>query len=84
MNGFQAAEAIRKIEESRNRSTSTSNGVGSIPLRPGYQRSKIFALTGLASLDDKRKAFAAGVDGYLIKPVSFKTLNGVFEQLMNG
>jgi len=26
-------------------------------------RSKILALTGMSSLDDKRKAFEAGVDG---------------------
>ncbi|KAG8684772.1 His Kinase A domain containing protein, partial [Ceratobasidium sp. 395] len=45
---------------------------------------KIFALTGLATPDDKRKALAAGFDGYLIKPVSFKTLDGLFQKLASG
>ncbi|KAG8864828.1 His Kinase A domain containing protein [Tulasnella sp. 330] len=38
----------------------------------------------LASIEDKRKAFAAGVDGYLIKPVSLKTLERVFQRLKTG
>lgn len=42
---------------------------------------KIFALTGLATPEDKRRALAAGFDGYLIKPVSFKTLDGLFQKL---
>ncbi|KAG9127245.1 His Kinase A domain containing protein [Ceratobasidium sp. 392] len=45
---------------------------------------KIFALTGLATPDDKRRALAAGFDGYLIKPVSFKTLDGLFQKLASG
>lgn len=28
-----------------------------------YRRTKILALTGMSSLEDKRKAFDAGVDG---------------------
>ncbi|KAF8606662.1 hypothetical protein BDV93DRAFT_553820 [Ceratobasidium sp. AG-I] len=42
---------------------------------------KIFALTGLATPEDKRRALTAGFDGYLIKPVSFKTLDGLFQKL---
>ncbi|QRV75076.1 protein-histidine kinase [Ceratobasidium sp. AG-Ba] len=47
----------------------------------GAPCAKIFALTGLATPEDKRKALAAGFDGYLIKPVSFKTLDGLFQKL---
>ncbi|KAF8979680.1 His Kinase A domain containing protein [Entomortierella lignicola] len=43
----------------------------------GYKPTVIFALTGLASDEDKRLAFECGVDGYLTKPVSLKTLGGL-------
>ncbi|KAF8348878.1 hypothetical protein F5887DRAFT_948130 [Amanita rubescens] len=45
------------------------------------QRTRILALTGMSSLEDKRRAFDAGVDGYLVKPVAFKTLDEMFHQL---
>jgi len=32
-------------------------------------------------LEDKRRAFEAGVDGYLVKPVAFKTLEEMFRRL---
>ncbi|RXK37056.1 hypothetical protein M231_05644 [Tremella mesenterica] len=52
----------------------------SIPPAPVLQaRVKIFALTGLATADDKREAFISGVDGYLVKPVSFVTLDVIFK-----
>ncbi|KAG9010964.1 His Kinase A domain containing protein [Tulasnella sp. JGI-2019a] len=79
-NGFEASEEIRKIERSRRRHSQASDSLEA----PHDARSKIFALTGLASIEDKRKAFAVGVDGYLIKPVSLKTLASVFQRLKNG
>jgi len=45
------------------------------------QRVRILALTGMSSLEDKRRAFEAGVDGYLVKPVAFKTLDDMFHKL---
>jgi len=45
------------------------------------QRTRILALTGMSSLEDKRRAFEAGVDGYLVKPVAFKTLDDMFHKL---
>ncbi|GJE94509.1 Signal transduction histidine kinase [Phanerochaete sordida] len=42
---------------------------------------RILALTGMSSLEDKRRAFDAGVDGYLVKPVAFKTLDMMFHKL---
>lgn len=62
MDGFEACEAIRKVEEQRYRTALTDALVAGHPPLPKY-RSKIFALTGLAALEDKRRAFAAGVDG---------------------
>lgn len=43
----------------------------------GYRPTIIFALTGLAGEEDKRLAFECGVDGYLTKPVSLKTLGSL-------
>ncbi|KAG6334055.1 hypothetical protein ID866_5029 [Astraeus odoratus] len=45
------------------------------------RRSSILALTGMSSLEDKRKAFEAGMDGYLVKPVAFKMLDDMFHKL---
>jgi CheY-like chemotaxis protein len=47
--------------------------------QPG--RVRILALTGLATEGDKKMAFASGVDGYLVKPVSLKTLSSVFKKV---
>jgi len=62
MNGFEAAQEIRKVEERRYRSTVTDALVAGLA-PPSKPRTKIFALTGLATIQDKRKAFSAGVDG---------------------
>jgi CheY-like chemotaxis protein len=71
MNGHQATRAIRKIEATRRTGRPAETpGI----LEPGQPillapskiiqtRSKIFALTGLATADDKREAFGSGVDG---------------------
>ncbi|EKM58067.1 uncharacterized protein PHACADRAFT_159124 [Phanerochaete carnosa HHB-10118-sp] len=59
-------EASRKKEEQSDRRT---------------QNARILALTGMSSLEDKRRAFDAGVDGYLVKPVAFKTLDVMFHKL---
>ncbi|KAJ8072841.1 hypothetical protein PM082_016400 [Marasmius tenuissimus] len=45
------------------------------------RHSRIVALTGMSSLEDKRRAFEAGVDGYLVKPVAFKTLDEMLHKL---
>ncbi|KAJ6577377.1 hypothetical protein B0H19DRAFT_1119550 [Mycena capillaripes] len=48
---------------------------------PNGAPTRILALTGMSSLEDKRRAFEAGVDGYLVKPVAFKTLDEMFAKL---
>lgn len=60
--GFEASHEVRKVEEQRYRAAVTDALVAGLP-PPKKHRSRIFALTGLAALEDKRKAFAAGVDG---------------------
>ncbi|KAH9029846.1 Fph type histidine kinase [Lactarius pseudohatsudake] len=65
LDGYGATMQIRKIEASRS----------------GLKSSYILALTGMSTLEDKRKAFEAGVDGYLVKPVAFKTLSEMFGRL---
>ncbi|TFY82873.1 hypothetical protein EWM64_g1139 [Hericium alpestre] len=66
LDGVGAASRIRNIEATRTEKE-----------RPA----RILALTGMSSLDDKRRAFEAGVDGYLVKPVAFKTLTEMFHRL---
>ena len=45
----------------------------------GLQPSTIMAVTGVASASSQQKAFDAGVNNYLVKPVSLKDL----KRLMN-
>jgi signal transduction histidine kinase/CheY-like chemotaxis protein len=46
-----------------------------------HRPTRILALTGMSTIEDKRRAFEAGVDGYLVKPVAFKTLDEIFSKL---
>jgi len=65
LDGIGATAQIRQLELRRSSRHST----------------RILALTGMSSLEDKRRAFEAGVDGYLVKPVAFKTLDEMFRKL---
>ncbi|KAF9223470.1 hypothetical protein BS17DRAFT_767327 [Gyrodon lividus] len=65
LDGVGATVEIRQIERARS----------------AQQSCVILALTGMSSLEDKRKAFEAGMDGYLVKPVAFKTLDDMFHRL---
>lgn len=62
LDGFQSTKRIREIEAQRKH-----NGEMTRP-------SIIVALTGLASDEDQKKAFAAGVDHFVTKPLRFKDL----------
>lgn len=95
MDGHAATRAIRKIEAERRAappppgppsasslSAASIQSMTKIPPHLPYQsRTKIFALTGLATTDDKREAFASGVDGYLVKPVSLASLDQIFKRI---
>lgn len=72
LDGIGATAEIRHIESARRKA---------LAKQAGEDRAGILALTGMSSLEDKRKAFDAGVDGYLVKPVAFKTLEEMFRKL---
>ncbi|KAF8968010.1 hypothetical protein BDZ97DRAFT_1800465 [Flammula alnicola] len=69
LDGVGATMEIRRIEANLAKDS------------PDFRPSRILALTGMSSLEDKRRAFDAGVDGYLVKPVAFKTLDDMFHKL---
>ncbi|KAI0768141.1 hypothetical protein BD413DRAFT_567029 [Trametes elegans] len=71
LDGVGATARMREIEARRQQDES----------RPKEHPARILALTGMSSLEDKRRAFEAGVDGYLVKPVAFKTLDTMFQKL---
>ncbi|WWC89244.1 uncharacterized protein L201_004163 [Kwoniella dendrophila CBS 6074] len=88
MNGHDATRAIRKIEATRRDAPQDipfvpppGRPVSIPPLKVVQARAKIFALTGLATQDDKREAFGSGVDGYLVKPVSLASLDAIFKKI---
>ncbi|KAF9350628.1 His Kinase A domain containing protein [Mortierella sp. AD094] len=60
----------------------TEQGDGEKELEKGYRPTIIFALTGLAADEDKRLAFECGVDGYMTKPVSLKTLGSLMSSCL--
>ncbi|WVF71252.1 hypothetical protein IAT40_006054 [Kwoniella sp. CBS 6097] len=89
MNGHDATRAIRQIEATRRSAPASELPVVPPPGKPVtipptkvvQARAKIFALTGLATQDDKREAFGSGVDGYLVKPVSLSSLDTIFKKI---
>jgi len=58
--GFKSTEMIREYEQQLRKTS------------PTRKRSIIIAFTGLASAADQDKAFAAGVDRFVTKPLRFK------------
>lgn len=65
LDGLGATVEIRQLEK----------------VRESRQPSVILALTGMSSLEDKRRAFEAGMSGYLVKPVAFRTLEEMFRKI---
>jgi len=49
---------------------------------PGWQHVPVVALTAYAMLEDRERAFAAGFNGYLAKPVNLTALRLQIEQLL--
>ncbi|OSD06395.1 hypothetical protein PYCCODRAFT_1360537 [Trametes coccinea BRFM310] len=73
LDGVGATTRMREIESKRFHAQKDSS--------TKQHPARILALTGMSSLEDKRRAFEAGVDGYLVKPVAFKTLDTMFQKL---
>lgn len=63
MDGIEATRTIRKVESDRRLEDSIKTGEKPVGEKVIQQRCKIFALSGRATADDKKQAFAAGVDG---------------------
>lgn len=63
MNGYDATRRIRGIEFGRRHGSPDATADPAVAARALPNHSKIFALTGLATADDKRQAFGSGVDG---------------------
>ncbi len=61
--GFESTRMIRKLEQQRKQESS-----GAAAFRPA----NIIAFTGLASEADQKKAFAAGIDHFVTKPLRFQ------------
>jgi CheY-like chemotaxis protein len=66
MGGIESTREIRRFE------AEGSSG--------GRKKSLIVALTGLAAVSDQREAFSAGVDSFMVKPVSFKALQQTLDE----
>jgi CheY-like chemotaxis protein len=67
MDGFEATEAIRTLESDND----------------CVSPSKIIALTGLGSDEHVAKAYAAGVDMFVTKPVSIKQITRLIDDVKN-
>lgn len=63
MDGIDSSRNIRKVESDRRIDASITTGEKPVGDKIIQTRCKIFALSGRATSDDKKKAFAAGVDG---------------------
>jgi CheY-like chemotaxis protein len=66
--GFESTKRIRKMEAQRKQDGESS--------RPSI----IVALTGLASDEDQKRAFSAGVDHLVTKPLRFKDLKQMLSE----
>lgn len=69
VDGFRATAEIRQREAKNN--------------LPESHRLEIVAFTGLVSSKDQRAAMAAGVDGYVTKPASIKSVQNVISKWKN-
>jgi len=76
LDGVSATIQMRSIEATRKLANPSSEASDQ-----KLPAARILALTGMSSLEDKRRAFEAGVDGYMVKPVAFKTLDTMFQKL---
>jgi CheY-like chemotaxis protein len=69
MSGIESTREIRALE---------------MRLPEQYKRSFIIALTGLAAGSDRDEAFTAGIDAFMVKPVSFKDLEKMLQHVGKG
>jgi CheY-like chemotaxis protein len=67
LSGIESTREIRQLEKDRREK--------GLKGRAAF----IVALTGLAAESDRREAFGAGVDEFMVKPVNFGVLRGVLD-----
>lgn len=89
LSGTEATREIRALERrdpgmylagaDKGAETATGKG-GNKRRRPAY----IVALTGLATGADRREAFEAGVDAFVVKPARFRELEGMWVDALGG
>jgi CheY-like chemotaxis protein len=85
VDGFEATRAIRQLEQTGLKpSIPASNGQILSSESGSRQQALIIALTGLASGDDREKAYKAGVDLFTTKPVKFGKLAELLAQWEEG
>ncbi|MCX6993037.1 MAG: PAS domain S-box protein [Kiritimatiellaeota bacterium] len=72
MDGFEATRRIREMESERSEG-SGSNQSSTINHQP-FHRIPILALTAHTMPEDREKCLTAGMNGYIIKPVSTKSV----------
>lgn len=65
MNGFEATRAIRSLERDTDK---------------GLQPSTIVALTGLSSARDESEALESGMNLFLTKPVTLKSITKILNE----
>lgn len=65
MNGFEATRAIRLLEKER--------------AEHGLPPANIIALTGLSSARDESEAIESGMDLFLTKPVTLKSITKILD-----
>jgi CheY-like chemotaxis protein len=54
-----------------------------IRAHPASEHVPVFAVTAFAMLEDRRKAFEAGFDGYFAKPLNIAALRTQVDSLLN-
>jgi CheY-like chemotaxis protein len=73
LNGVEATQEIRRLEDEKNFSISASQ----------HSRIPIIALTAYAMLEDREKFSEAGMDEYLAKPIKMDDLAKVVERVIS-
>lgn len=79
MDGFESTREIRAFEKERREEADRDAHLNADGLPIYAKPAVIIALTGNAKSSDQTEAFAAGIDMYMTKPVSFKQVGLLLE-----
>lgn len=88
MDGFEATRVIRQLEAQRITSTPSPQpslpSSSSFPIKFPRKSALVVALTGLASSQQEEKAYQAGVNLFLTKPIEFGKLERLLREWESG